>query len=54
MAAGLFGYMGYDMVGLMERLPDANPDTLGIPDGLFLRPTVDLASSTTSPTPSRW
>ena len=26
MAAGLFGYMGYDMVRLMERLPDANPD----------------------------
>ncbi|HUZ74806.1 MAG TPA: anthranilate synthase component I [Stellaceae bacterium] len=40
MAAGLFGYMGYGMVGLMERLPDANPDRLGIPDGLFLRPTV--------------
>ena len=40
MAAGLFGYMGYGMVGLMERLPDTKPDTLGIPDGLFLRPTV--------------
>jgi anthranilate synthase component 1 len=40
MAAGLFGYMGYNMVGLMERLPDANPDTLEIPDGIFLRPTV--------------
>jgi anthranilate synthase component I len=40
MAAGLFGYMGYGMVGLVERLPDQNPDTLGIPDGLFIRPTV--------------
>jgi anthranilate synthase component 1 len=40
MAAGLFGYMGYDMVRLMERLPDNNPDVLGIPDGMFLRPTV--------------
>jgi anthranilate synthase component I len=40
MASGLFGYMGYNMVGLMERLPDRNPDTLNIPDGLFLRPTV--------------
>ena len=40
MASGLFGYMGYNMVGLMERLPDANPDTLGIPDGMFLRPTI--------------
>ena len=40
MAAGLVGYMGYDMVRLMERLPDPNPDVLGIPDGVFLRPTV--------------
>jgi anthranilate synthase component 1 len=40
MASGLFGYMGYSMVGLMERLPDTKPDTLGIPDGLFLRPSV--------------
>jgi anthranilate synthase component I len=40
MAAGLFGYIGYGMVGLMEKIPDRNPDTLGIPDGLFLRPTV--------------
>ncbi len=40
MASGLFGYMGYNMVGLMERLPDRNPDTLGIPDGMFLRPTI--------------
>ncbi len=40
MATGLFGYMGYDTVRLMERLPDDNPDTLGVPDGMFLRPTV--------------
>lgn len=40
MASGLFGYMGYDMVRQMERLPDKNSDTLGIPDAIFLRPTV--------------
>jgi anthranilate synthase component I len=40
MAAGLFGFMGYDMVRLMERLPAANPDRLGIPDAVFIRPTV--------------
>ncbi len=40
MAAGLVGYLGYDMVRLMERLPDANPDVLGLPDGLFMRPTL--------------
>ena len=40
MAAGLFGYMSYDMVRLMEALPDENPDVLGLPDGIFLRPTI--------------
>ncbi len=40
MASGLFGYIGYGMVGLMERILDTKPDRLGIPDGLFLRPTV--------------
>ena len=40
MAAGVFGYMGYDCVRLMENLPNENPDALGLPDGLFLRPTV--------------
>src|SRR5512143_52347 len=32
MSAGLFGYIGYDMIRLVERLPDANPDRLGVPD----------------------
>ena len=40
MSAGLFGYMGYDMVREMERLPEPNPDALGVPDGLMIRPTV--------------
>lgn len=40
MAAGLAGYMGYDMVRLSENLPCPNPDTLGIPDSVFVRPTV--------------
>src|SRR3546814_19759664 len=41
MAAGLVGFMSYDMVRLIEpRVPDTNPDTLGLPDGLFMRPTV--------------
>ena len=40
MAAGLVGYLGYDMVRQMEDLPDANPDVLGIPDAVFMRPTV--------------
>ena len=40
MAAGLVGYMAYDTVRLMERLPEPNPDAIGIPDGIFVRPTI--------------
>ncbi len=39
-AAGLFGYLGYDMVRLVEHLPNVNPDPLGLPDALMLRPSV--------------
>jgi len=40
MAAGLVGYMSYDTVRLMEDIPDSNPNELGLPDGMFIRPTV--------------
>jgi anthranilate synthase component 1 len=40
MAAGLIGYMGYDTIRLVENIPDKNPDRTGIPDGMFMRPTV--------------
>lgn len=39
-AAGLFGYLGYDMIRLVEHLPDVNPDTLDLPDAMLLRPSV--------------
>jgi len=39
-AAGLFGYLGYDMIRLVEHLPDVNPDALGLPDAIMLRPSV--------------
>jgi len=39
-SAGLFGYLGYDMIRLVERLPDVNPDPLGLPDAMMLRPSV--------------
>ena len=42
MAAGLFGYLGYDMIRLVERLPDVNPDPIGVPDALIIRPSVVL------------
>jgi anthranilate synthase component 1 len=40
MSAGIFGYLGYDMVRLMEELPQPNPDPIGIPDAVLVRPTV--------------
>jgi anthranilate synthase component 1 len=40
MAAGVFGYLGYDMVRLIEELPVPNPDPIGIPDAVLMRPTV--------------
>ena len=40
MAAGIFGYLGYDMVRLMEKLPSPNPDPIGLPDAILVRPTI--------------
>ncbi|MDO9637905.1 MAG: anthranilate synthase component I [Pseudotabrizicola sp.] len=39
-SAGLFGYLGYDMIRLVENLPDVNPDPIGLPDAVLMRPTV--------------
>ena len=39
-SAGIFGYLGYDTIRLIEDLPNLNPDPIGLPDGLFLRPSL--------------
>ncbi|MCX8508402.1 MAG: anthranilate synthase component I [Rhodobacteraceae bacterium] len=39
-AAGLFGYLGYDMIRLVEHLPNVKPDPIGAPDAMLMRPTV--------------
>ncbi|AZY93873.1 MULTISPECIES: anthranilate synthase component I [Paracoccus] len=39
-AAGLFGYLGYDMIRLVEDLPGVNPDPLDLPDAMMMRPSV--------------
>ncbi|MGB3407658.1 MAG: anthranilate synthase component I [Jannaschia sp.] len=39
-SAGLFGYLGYDMIRLVEHLPDVNPDRLGLPDAVLMRPSI--------------
>ncbi len=39
--SGIFGYMGYDMVRLMEKIPNRNlPDELQIADSIFIRPQI--------------
>jgi len=40
MAAGVFGAIGYDMVRLAEHLPNVNPDPLGLPDAVMIRPSI--------------
>jgi len=40
MAAGVFGYMGYDTVRLIEHLPNPPRDALGVPDAILIRPTL--------------
>ncbi|MCA2010481.1 anthranilate synthase component I [Pararhodobacter sp. CCB-MM2] len=39
-AAGLFGYLGYDMIRLVEDLPQNNPDPLDLPDAVLTRPSI--------------
>lgn len=39
-AAGIYGYLGYEMVRLMEELPDRADAGLGLPDAVLMRPTV--------------
>jgi anthranilate synthase component 1 len=40
MAAGVFGYLGYDMVRELERLAPAKVDPIGLPDAIMIRPTI--------------
>jgi len=35
-AGGAVGYLGYDVVRTIERLPNAPPDTLGVPDAVVM------------------
>ncbi|MEM6635259.1 MAG: anthranilate synthase component I [Pseudomonadota bacterium] len=39
-AAGLFGFLGYDMIRLVEHLPGVKPDVLELPDAVMMRPSV--------------
>ena len=46
MAAGVFGYLGYDMVRHMERLAPAKRDPIGVPDATMIRPRVMVVFDT--------
>jgi anthranilate synthase component 1 len=50
MAAGVFGYMSYDTVRLIEDLPADHTDPIGIPDAIMLRPTIVLVFDTVKDT----
>jgi anthranilate synthase component I len=53
-SAGLFGYLGYDMIRLVEHLPDVNPDPLGLPDAVLLRPVRDGGAGRREGRGDRW
>lgn len=59
MSSLVAGYLGFGAVQLVEpTVPDPNPDPLGIPDGIFLRPTLmsvfdNVAQKITLVTPVR-
>ena len=40
MAAGLFGYFGYDMIRHIEVIPDSNPVAIDTPDSMLVRPSL--------------
>ena len=40
MAAGLFGYFGYDMIRHIEAIPDSNRVAIDTPDSILVRPSL--------------
>jgi anthranilate synthase component 1 len=42
-SAGLFGYLAYDMIREIERIPDTKPDPLGVEDSILIRPSILVA-----------
>ena len=38
--SGLFGYIGYDCIRLVEDIPDTNPNDLNVPESIMMRPTI--------------
>lgn len=42
MSAGLFGYLGYEMISHFEKIKFSNKENLKLPDSIFIRPTIML------------
>ena len=40
MCAGLFGYLGYEMIQLTEKIPAAKTNALNLPESIFFRPSI--------------
>ncbi len=40
MSAGLFGYLGYETIQLIEAIPSPKVDPLNLPDSIFFRPSI--------------
>lgn len=38
--SGLFGFMGYDCIRLIEDIPNDNPNDLDLPESIMMRPTM--------------
>lgn len=58
MAAGIFGYFGYDLVREVEHLPNRKDGGIDIPDAIFVRPTIvivfdNIRQEMTLATPAR-
>ncbi len=39
-SAGIYGYLGYEMVRYMEVLPNGNPDDMQTPEAVLMRPSL--------------
>jgi anthranilate synthase component I len=39
-AAGIFGYLAYETVRHVEKLPEALPDPIGVPESILVRPRL--------------
>ena len=39
-SAGVYGFLGYEMVRYMETLPDSNADALDTPEAVLMRPSL--------------